>query len=113
MITYNVYKDGKNHILTMSYDDGTLTDERMISIMNRYGIKGTFNLGSENNEIIIPSEIGGKTVSEIAPYAFANLNVSNIINTIVIPSTIEKIGTYCFANCNFIQTVNFVLKYTI
>lgn len=95
-------------IKNMKYSSGIatqyITEEKADGTLK---IKGTFNLGSENNEIIIPSEIGGKTVSEIAPYAFANLNVSNIINTIVIPSTIEKIGTYCFANCNFIQTVNF------
>ena len=37
----------KNKILIFSFDDGVTQDERMIEIMNRYGIKGTFNLNSE------------------------------------------------------------------
>ena len=31
---------------TMSYDDGVEQDERLISIMQKYGLKGTFNLNS-------------------------------------------------------------------
>lgn len=57
MQIFRVFPEGKTKVLTMSYDDGTLTDERMISIMNRYGIKGTFNLNfsfssSENSEYV-------------------------------------------------------------
>ena len=32
--------------LTLSYDDGVEQDARLIDIMNRYGLKGTFNLSS-------------------------------------------------------------------
>ena len=32
--------------LTLSYDDGNVEDIRLVEIMNRYGIKGTFNLNS-------------------------------------------------------------------
>lgn len=46
MITYNVYKDGKNHILTMSYDDGQIFDLKLIEIFDKYGIRGTFHLNS-------------------------------------------------------------------
>lgn len=31
-------------MLTLSYDDGKLADRKLIGILNRYGIKGTFNL---------------------------------------------------------------------
>lgn len=34
-------------ILTFSFDDGVTQDERFIEIMNKYGLKGTFNLNSE------------------------------------------------------------------
>ena len=37
-------KDGKRKVLTLSYDDGTFQDVRLIEIMDKYGIKGTFNL---------------------------------------------------------------------
>lgn len=36
--------NGKMKALTLSYDDGVEQDIRLISLMNRYGIKGTFNL---------------------------------------------------------------------
>lgn len=39
-------KDDKLKVLTMSYDDGVVQDIRLIEIMNKYGLKGTFNLNS-------------------------------------------------------------------
>ena len=35
--------------LTLSYDDGTIFDSRLVSIMKKNGIKGTFNLNSNIN----------------------------------------------------------------
>lgn len=40
------FKDGKRKALTLSYDDGVEQDIRLIDIMKRYGLKGTFNLNS-------------------------------------------------------------------
>lgn len=48
-------KDGKTHVLTLSYDDGVYQDIRLIEIMSKYGIKGTFNVNSGyfyNNDFI-------------------------------------------------------------
>ncbi len=39
-------KDGKRKAVTLSYDDGVIQDKRLIDIMNKYGLKGTFNLNS-------------------------------------------------------------------
>ena len=44
MIVYSCFPKGKRKALTMSYDDGVLSDERLVGIFNKYGIKGTFNL---------------------------------------------------------------------
>lgn len=44
MKIYYCFPEGKAKVLTMSYDDGKLADERLVSIFNKYGIKGTFNL---------------------------------------------------------------------
>ncbi len=44
MIQYHVFPGGKKRIVTFSYDDGSPLDERLISIFNRYGVKGTFHL---------------------------------------------------------------------
>lgn len=42
------FPQGKNKAVTFSYDDGCRDDIRLIEIMNRYGIKGTFNICNAN-----------------------------------------------------------------
>ena len=37
---------GKYKAITFSFDDGNIDDVRLIEIMNKYGLKGTFNLNS-------------------------------------------------------------------
>lgn len=44
MKIYKCFPQGKYKVLTMSYDDGKKADERLVSIFNKYGIRGTFNL---------------------------------------------------------------------
>ena len=39
-------KDGKLKVLTLSYDDGVVQDIRLIKILDKYGIKATFNVNS-------------------------------------------------------------------
>lgn len=41
-----LFKEGKRKALTLSYDDGTIHDRKLVQMMNRYGIRGTFNLNS-------------------------------------------------------------------
>ena len=45
-IIYTCFPGGKHKVLTMSYDDGRTEDRRLVSIFNRYGIRGTFHLNS-------------------------------------------------------------------
>lgn len=40
------FPGGKRKTLTLSYDDGVEQDIRLIGIMKKYGLKGTFNLNS-------------------------------------------------------------------
>lgn len=40
------FPEGKRKALTLSYDDGIVHDRRLVELMNRYGVKGTFNLNS-------------------------------------------------------------------
>ncbi|MBO5197295.1 MAG: polysaccharide deacetylase family protein [Lachnospiraceae bacterium] len=40
------FPEGKAKALTVSYDDGSRYDRTLVEILNRYGIKGTFNLNS-------------------------------------------------------------------
>lgn len=41
-----VFPQGKRKALTFSYDDGQIFDRELVSIFNRYGMKGTFHLNS-------------------------------------------------------------------
>ena len=43
-IEKTLYPNGTDHVLTMSYDDGTEHDRRLVEIFNRYGIRGSFHL---------------------------------------------------------------------
>ena len=40
------FPNGKPRALTLSYDDGVQQDARLIEIMQKHGLKGTFNLNS-------------------------------------------------------------------
>lgn len=39
-----LYPGGKNKAFNISYDDGVIQDIRFVELLNRYGLKGTFNL---------------------------------------------------------------------
>lgn len=46
MAVYPLFPGGKRKAFTVSYDDGWPQDEKLIALMNQYGIKGTVNLNS-------------------------------------------------------------------
>ena len=48
MIRFNVFPGGKKRCVTFSYDDGCENDARLIALLNKYGMKGTFHLNSLN-----------------------------------------------------------------
>ena len=62
-------------ILTLSFDDGVTQDERFIDILNKYGIKCTFNLNSELLGCDGYLMINGKKIShkKIAPERVATV----------------------------------------
>lgn len=41
-----LYPMGKTKAFNITYDDGVLQDVRFVELLNRYGLKGTFNLNS-------------------------------------------------------------------
>ena len=43
---YMRLKDGKQKVFTLSYDDGVVQDIRLVQLLDKYGVKGTFNLNS-------------------------------------------------------------------
>ena len=40
--------NGKNKAITFSFDDGVQQDKKCVEILNKYGLKATFNLNSAN-----------------------------------------------------------------
>ena len=42
-----LFPGGKSKALTLSYDDAVVQDRRLVALMNQYGVKGTFNVGSK------------------------------------------------------------------
>ena len=50
MALYPIFPGGKRRAFTVSYDDAWPKDRPLIELMNRYGIKGTFNLNSGENK---------------------------------------------------------------
>ncbi len=80
-----LYPEGKNKALTLSYDDGTEYDVRLIELMKKYGIRGTFNLNGchytsdrverENNRILSVSEmqeVYDPAFTEIATHGYTH-----------------------------------------
>lgn len=43
---YMKLKDGKSKVLTLSYDDGVVQDIKLMELMKKYGVKGTFNIST-------------------------------------------------------------------
>jgi len=46
MAVYPIFPGGKRKAFTLSYDDAWPEDRKLIALMNKYGLKGTFNLNS-------------------------------------------------------------------
>ena len=54
--------NGKNKAITFSFDDGVTQDIRVIEILDKYGLKATFNLNSGKFGTKNPYEINGRIV---------------------------------------------------
>lgn len=54
--------NGKKKAITFSFDDGVMQDVRTIEILDKYGLKGTFNLNSGKFGTQYPYESNGRMV---------------------------------------------------
>ena len=77
--------------VTIENDDNTLTFVR-------------YNGEYSGSTFYVPETIGGKTVTEIAAYAFDG---ETNITEIVLPKTIKKISAYAFAGLENLTTITF------
>lgn len=44
---YMRFPEGREKAVTFSYDDGVAADRKLIAVLDKYGLKGTFNLNSK------------------------------------------------------------------
>lgn len=91
----------KRKALTLSYDDGVRQDKKLISIMQKHGLKGTFNInggmfGTEYNG----EEVGKMTVEEavelynssgmeVAIHGYKHLSLSKVDSAIAVNDVIK------------------------
>jgi hypothetical protein len=66
-------------------------------------------IGDLPNNVIIPLQIEGYTITSIAEYAFSGYTE---IKTVEIPETVLEIGDYAFWGCENLASVSFSNKIT-
>ncbi|MBE5749962.1 MAG: polysaccharide deacetylase [Clostridiales bacterium] len=95
------YPGFKRKALTLSYDDGVRQDKKLISIMQKNGLKGTFNInggmfGSEYSGV----EVGRMTIEEavelynssgmeVAIHGFKHLSLAKVDSAIAVNDVIK------------------------
>ncbi len=84
------FPGGKAKVFTMSYDDGTFADYRLIEIMNKNKIKGTFNI---NGDKISPVDANGKTKGRLSVKQINELYLPNgheiALHTLTHPTLVD------------------------
>ncbi|MBO5883115.1 MAG: polysaccharide deacetylase family protein [Clostridia bacterium] len=89
MIIWMRFPEGRKKTLTLSYDDGVQQDKRLCEILDKYGIKCTFNLGGGqlapddgvkhwNLSVSDAKELFTKYGQDIAAHGYRHMNLSGI-----------------------------------
>lgn len=94
MIQKHIFKDGLKGIITFSFDDGPITDIRLVELMNKYGIKSTFHLNSKNHvkpdSAIKLAELKSLySGHEVAAHTFSHLFLTDMPDTSVVKEVIS------------------------
>ena len=63
------FPDFRRKAVTLSYDDGVIYDEKLIDILDRYGLKATFNI---NSGMFYPAVADKKRLTEAQAVALYN-----------------------------------------
>lgn len=67
--TFLRFPDFRRKAVTLSYDDGVIYDEKLIDILDRYGLKATFNI---NSGMFYPAVADKKRLTEAQAVALYN-----------------------------------------
>lgn len=118
----------KQRAVTISYDDGVIFDERLIEIMDKNGLKGTFNLNSGifgKGKLRLSEEqsleLYAGSGHEVAAHGKMHLSLSEVQDSVAVYEVIsdraaleEMFGTmitgFAYANGSFDDKVASILK---
>ena len=94
------YPGGKKKAFNITYDDGVLQDERFVALLNRYGIKGTFNLNSADFSAATSgnSTFGAATIGSLN---MEHVNLSNITGDLKMFQDSSLLQSLTFYQCNY------------
>lgn len=92
-----VYPEGKKKALTFSYDDGQIHDRRLVEILNRHGMKGTFHLNSgklapdRNHDVFVSAEEVPELYAghEVAVHGVQHRNLPTLTKNQVVYEVLE------------------------
>lgn len=79
MAVYPIFPGGKRKAFTLSYDDAWPQDRPLIALMNKYGLKGTFNLNSGEKKFTSITDV--KTLysgHEVAVHAYTHAYMDRV-----------------------------------
>lgn len=83
--------NNKNKAVTFSYDDGIGQDKRFVELLNRYGLKGTFNLNSgimgENGSFMIGEISVNRLTADAIPELYRGHEIA--VHTLTHPNLLE------------------------
>lgn len=91
------WPDHKLKAVTLSYDDGVTHDKRLIQIMKKYGLKGTFNINGGN----FPQESGWRmtaeealevydeSVAEVAAHGYKHVSLANVDSAVAVNDVLQ------------------------
>ena len=92
-----VYPEGKNKALTFSYDDGQIHDRKLVEILNRHGMKGTFHLNSgmlaqdRNHDVFLAADEVAELFAghEVAVHGVQHRNLPSLSGNQVVNEILE------------------------
>ena len=83
--------NGKKKAITFSYDDGVTQDRRLVEILNKYGLKGTFNLNSNLFEHSYKTSLGAtRTIIPASEVKELYKNHEVAVHTLTHPNLTEQ-----------------------
>lgn len=127
-----IYPGEKEKALTFSYDDGQIHDRKLVEILNRHGLRGTFHLNSgtlaqdrQHNVFICSDEVAELFAGhEVAVHGVQHRNLPTLTGPQVVNEiledrrTLEKLSgglvqgmSYAFGN--YSEEVIHILKISV